>query len=75
MKGEIGFVGYLPTGVGYMTTVMIAFLFFVGLLPTLVVVMPTKQLIEALFPRSRSAILAALTDAGEEGLHLREIAR
>jgi len=75
VKGEIGFVGYLPTRVGYMTTVVISFLFFVGLLPTLVVVMPTKQLIEALFPRSRSAILAALTDAGEEGLHLREIAR
>jgi len=37
--------------------------------------MPTKRLIEALFPRSRSAILAVLTAAGDEGLHLREIAR
>jgi predicted nucleotidyltransferase len=37
--------------------------------------MPTKRLIEALFPQSRSAILAALAAAGDEGLHLREIAR
>ena len=47
----------------------------VGYFPTLVTVMPTKQLIEALFPKSRIAILAALTDDGDEGLHLREIAR
>ena len=37
--------------------------------------MPTRSPIDALFPRSRVGILAALTDAGEEGLHLREIAR
>jgi len=37
--------------------------------------MPTKPLIEALFPQSRIAILSALTDVGAEGLHLREIAR
>jgi predicted nucleotidyltransferase len=37
--------------------------------------MPTTGLIDALFPQSRSAILSALAAAGEEGLHLREIAR
>jgi len=37
--------------------------------------MPTKRLIEALFPQGRSAVLSALADAGGEGLHLREIAR
>jgi predicted nucleotidyltransferase len=37
--------------------------------------MPTTSLTEALFPRSRSAVLSALTAAGDEGLHLREVAR
>jgi len=37
--------------------------------------MPTNDLIDALLSRSRSAILAVLLAAGEEGLHLREIAR
>ncbi len=37
--------------------------------------MPTKRLVEALFPQSRSAILAVLAAAGDEGLHLREVAR
>lgn len=37
--------------------------------------MPTTSLSEALFPRSRSAILSALMTAGDEGLHLREVAR
>ena len=37
--------------------------------------MPTTSLTEALFPRSRSAILSVLTAAGDEGLHLREVAR
>jgi predicted nucleotidyltransferase len=37
--------------------------------------MPTTSLTEALFPRSRSAVLSALTTAGDEGLHLREVAR
>jgi predicted nucleotidyltransferase len=37
--------------------------------------MPTTSLTEALFPRSRSAVLSALTSAGDEGLHLREVAR
>lgn len=37
--------------------------------------MPTSRLIAALFPRSRSAILSALASAGDEGLHLREVAR
>jgi len=37
--------------------------------------MPTKRLIEALFPRTRIAVLSALEDGENEGLHLREIAR
>lgn len=37
--------------------------------------MPAKRTIDALFPRSRSAILATLATAGDEGLHLRGIAR
>ena len=37
--------------------------------------MATKRLIDALFPRSRSAILSTLAAAGDEGLHLRGIAR
>jgi predicted nucleotidyltransferase len=37
--------------------------------------MPATSLTEALFPRSRSAILSVLTSAGDEGLHLREVAR
>lgn len=37
--------------------------------------MPTKTAIDALFPRSRIAVLAVLTEAGAEGLHLREVAR
>ena len=48
---------------------------FVGLWPTIVDVMPTKRLIDALFPTSRGSILAVLATAGDEGLHLREIAR
>jgi len=37
--------------------------------------MPAKRLIDALFPYSRSAILSTLAAAGDEGLHLRGIAR
>ena len=37
--------------------------------------MPAKRLIDALFPHSRSAILSTLAAAGDEGLHLRGIAR
>ncbi len=37
--------------------------------------MTTTSLTQALFPASRTAVLAALTDAGDEGLHLREVAR
>jgi predicted nucleotidyltransferase len=37
--------------------------------------MPTTSLAEALFPKSRSAVLSALAAAGDEGLHLREVAR
>jgi len=37
--------------------------------------MPTTSLTDALFPRSRSAVLSALAAAGDEGLHLREVAR
>lgn len=37
--------------------------------------MPTTTLTQALFPKSRAAVLAALTAAGDEGLHLREVAR
>jgi DNA-binding transcriptional ArsR family regulator len=37
--------------------------------------MPTPTLTQALFPESRTAVLAALTAAGDEGLHLREVAR
>ncbi len=37
--------------------------------------MPTSRLARALFPDSRAAILAALDVAGDEGLHLREVAR
>jgi len=37
--------------------------------------MPTKRLVETLFPKARLAVLAKLTDAGSTGLHLREIAR
>ena len=37
--------------------------------------MTTKRLIDALFPHSRSAILSTLAAAGDEGLHLRGIAR
>jgi predicted nucleotidyltransferase len=37
--------------------------------------MPTLSLARALFPESRIAILAALAAAGDEGLHLREVAR
>ncbi len=37
--------------------------------------MPTPSLVAALFPESRTAILAALIAAGDEGLHLREVAR
>ena len=48
---------------------------FVGLWPTIVGEMPTKQLIEALLPQTRNAVLSALDDAGDEGLHLREIGR
>ena len=48
---------------------------FVGFWPTIVGEMPTKRLIEALFPQGRSAVLSALANAGNEGLHLREIAR
>lgn len=48
---------------------------FVGFWPTIVGEMPTKRLIEALFPQGRSAVMSVLADAGDEGLHLREIAR
>ncbi|MEW5826721.1 MAG: nucleotidyltransferase domain-containing protein [Candidatus Bipolaricaulota bacterium] len=37
--------------------------------------MPTRSLARALFPQSRIAILAALVAAGDDGLHLREVAR
>ena len=37
--------------------------------------MPTKNLVETLFPQARLAVLAELTGAGSTGLHLREIAR
>ncbi len=37
--------------------------------------MPTSRLAQALLPDSRAAILAALDAAGDEGLHLREVAR
>jgi len=37
--------------------------------------MPTTSLTEALFPESRTAVLASLADAGDEGIHLREVAR
>jgi predicted nucleotidyltransferase len=37
--------------------------------------MPTSRLADALFPASRVAVLAALDAAGDEGLHLREVAR
>lgn len=37
--------------------------------------MPTSRLAQALFPESRAAILAAVDTAGDEGLHLREVAR
>jgi predicted nucleotidyltransferase len=37
--------------------------------------MPTSNLAEALFPESRTAVLASLADAGDEGIHLREVAR
>jgi predicted nucleotidyltransferase len=37
--------------------------------------MPTTRLTAALFPEGRTAVLAALTVAGDEGLHLREVAR
>jgi DNA-binding transcriptional ArsR family regulator len=35
----------------------------------------TSRIAHALFPRVRSSVFAELTTAGEEGLHLREIAR
>lgn len=37
--------------------------------------MPTSGLAHALFPEGRTAVLAALAAAGDEGLHLREVAR
>ncbi len=37
--------------------------------------MPTLSLARALFPQGRIAILAALVAAGDDGLHLREVAR
>jgi len=46
-----------------------------GVSPTLVCGMPTRKPIEVLFPRGRTAVLGALDNAGDEGLHLREIAR
>jgi len=33
------------------------------------------SLAQALFPESRTAVLASLADAGDEGIHLREVAR
>ncbi|MBN1859014.1 nucleotidyltransferase domain-containing protein [Candidatus Bipolaricaulota bacterium] len=37
--------------------------------------MPTTRLIDALLPHGRTAVLLALADAGNEGIHLREVAR
>lgn len=37
--------------------------------------MPTRRLIDAILPQGRTAVLAVLADVGDEGLHLREIAR
>ena len=48
---------------------------FEGHLPTIEGDMPTKTLVETLFPKARVAVLAELTGAGNTGLHLREIAR
>ena len=37
--------------------------------------MPTERLIDTLLPRGRTAVLSVLSDAGDDGLHLREVAR
>jgi len=37
--------------------------------------MPTKRLAETLFPKARLAVISQLTQSGDTGLHLREIAR
>ena len=37
--------------------------------------MPTKRLGETLFPKARLAVISQLTQSGDTGLHLREIAR
>jgi len=37
--------------------------------------MPTRKLVETLFPKARLAVISQLTQSGDTGLHLREIAR